>query len=422
MKKEIDKDLFKRVTTTKKPREFSISERKKSTNKYQTAADFVASQTRTKNTKGQESELADNWGRFSASEEKSVAAKSPTNKVRSLTAAHKAQVEAHKLAKKRALKAAQKTALANAPRQQVSAGQTELEGLRPSTANQTKLDADSSPSTNDARQANMGDHAGAVEGSVRLLSTETKLQEAGHAHMGHGAEVAAGSASLAGDEVESAGAGHAQMGHHEGVGAGHAQMGHHEGVGAGHAQMGHHEGVGAGHTQMGHQSEAQTDCAQMAEQTEEQAGLSSLAGEETKRLDAGEADLGHQKGRCVGQAQMGQQTQAQAGSASLQGADFEVCVGMANMGHHQARQANNDNVDGRQQGAVQDVALEGRPAIATNATSTLGVNAEVEPEQAAVTEESALSSRLAEKMSKIRSKSADITMDTEALQERNDKS
>ena len=396
MKKEIDKDLFKRVTTTKKPREFSISERKKSTNKYQTAADFVASQTRTKNTKGQESELADNWGRFSASEEKSVAAKSPTNKVRSLTAAHKAQVEAHKLAKKRALKAAQKTALANAPRQQVSAGQTELEGLRPSTANQTKLDADSSPSTNDARQANMGDHAGAVEGSVRLLSTETKLQEAGHAHMGHGAEVAAGSASLAGDEVESAGAGH--------------------------AQMGHHEGVGAGHTQMGHQSEAQTDCAQMAEQTEEQAGLSSLAGEETKRLDAGEADLGHQKGRCVGQAQMGQQTQAQAGSASLQGADFEVCVGMANMGHHQARQANNDNVDGRQQGAVQDVALEGRPAIATNATSTLGVNAEVEPEQAAVTEESALSSRLAEKMSKIRSKSADITMDTEALQERNDKS
>ncbi len=409
MKKEIDKDLFKRVTTTKKPREFSISERKKSTNKYQTAADFVASQTRTKNTKGQESELADNWGRFSASEEKSVAAKSPTNKVRSLTAAHKAQVEAHKLAKKRALKAAQKTALANAPRQQVSAGQTELEGLRPSTANQTKLDADSSPSTNDARQANMGDHAGAVEGSVRLLSTETKLQEAGHAHMGHGAEVAAGSASLAGDEVESAGAGHAQMGHHEGVGAGHAQMGH-------------HEGVGAGHTQMGHQSEAQTDCAQMAEQTEEQAGLSSLAGEETKRLDAGEADLGHQKGRCVGQAQMGQQTQAQAGSASLQGADFEVCVGMANMGHHQARQANNDNVDGRQQGAVQDVALEGRPAIATNATSTLGVNAEVEPEQAAVTEESALSSRLAEKMSKIRSKSADITMDTEALQERNDKS
>ncbi len=409
MKKEIDKDLFKRVTTTKKPREFSISERKKSTNKYQTAADFVASQTRTKNTKGQESELADNWGRFSASEEKSVAAKSPTNKVRSLTAAHKAQVEAHKLAKKRALKAAQKTALANAPRQQVSAGQTELEGLRPSTANQTKLDADSSPSTNDARQANMGDHAGAVEGSVRLLSTETKLQEAGHAHMGHGAEVAAGSASLAGDEVESAGAGHAQMGHHEGVGAGHAQMGH-------------HEGVGAGHTQMGHQSEAQTDRAQMAEQTEEQAGLSSLAGEETKRLDAGEADLGHQKGRCVGQAQMGQQTQAQAGSASLQGADSEVRVGMANMGHHQARQANNDNVDGRQQGAVQDVALEGRPAIATNATSTLGVNAEVEPEQAAVTEESALSSRLAEKMSKIRSKSADITMDTEALQERNDKS
>jgi len=409
VKKEIDKDLFKRVTTTKKPREFSISERKKSTNKYQTAADFVASQTRTKNTKGQESELADNWGRFSASEEKSVAAKSPTNKVGSLTAAHKAQVEAHKLAKKRALKAAQKTALANAPRQQVSAGQTELEGLRPSTANQTKLDADSSPSTNDARQANMGDHAGAVEGSVRLLSTETKLQEAGHAHMGHGAEVAAGSASLAGDEVESAGAGHAQMGHHEGVGAGHAQMGH-------------HEGVGAGHTQMGHQSEAQTDRAQMAEQTEEQAGLSSLAGEETKRLDAGEADLGHQKGRCVGQAQMGQQTQAQAGSASLQGADSEVRVGMANMGHHQARQANNDNVDGRQQGAVQDVALEGRPAIATNATSTLGVNAEVEPEQAAVTEESALSSRLAEKMSKIRSKSADITMDTEALQERNDKS
>ena len=396
MKKEIDKDLFKRVTTTKKPREFSISERKKSTNKYQTAADFVASQTRTKNTKGQESELADNWGRFSASEEKSVAAKSPTNKVGSLTAAHKAQVEAHKLAKKRALKAAQKTALANAPRQQVSAGQTELEGLRPSTANQTKLDADSSPSTNDARQANMGDHAGAVEGSVRLLSTETKLQEAGHAHMGHGAEVAAGSASLAGDEVESAGAGH--------------------------AQMGHHEGVGAGHTQMGHQSEAQTDRAQMAEQTEEQAGLSSLAGEETKRLDAGEADLGHQKGRCVGQAQMGQQTQAQAGSASLQGADSEVRVGMANMGHHQARQANNDNVDGRQQGAVQDVALEGRPAIATNATSTLGVNAEVEPEQAAVTEESALSSRLADKMSKIRSKSADITMDTEALQERNDKS
>ncbi|MGY8863222.1 MAG: hypothetical protein ACKVJ2_11400, partial [Pseudomonadales bacterium] len=104
----INKDLFKRASSTKETREFTISERTKSANKYQAAADFVASQKRTSNTKGQESELSKDWDRFSDKGSSSVAKPATKSNIqdkpkqRKLTPAQRAQVEAHMRAQKKA--------------------------------------------------------------------------------------------------------------------------------------------------------------------------------------------------------------------------------------------------------------------------------------------------------------------------------
>jgi len=71
--KKAKKNVFQRVLESKKKRTFSISDPIKNPNKYQEVADFVGSQQRILNTKGQHSKLAKNWGRFSKKSHKEVA-------------------------------------------------------------------------------------------------------------------------------------------------------------------------------------------------------------------------------------------------------------------------------------------------------------------------------------------------------------
>ena len=70
---EVDKSLFKRVSSAKKAGKIALPEKVAKVNKHQHNADFVASQKRMSNTKGKESELAADWQRFSDADAINVA-------------------------------------------------------------------------------------------------------------------------------------------------------------------------------------------------------------------------------------------------------------------------------------------------------------------------------------------------------------
>jgi hypothetical protein len=329
---EVNKDLFKRVLNTKKTREYTVSEPTESTNKYQAEADFVASQKRISNTKGQESELAKDWDRFYAKGDRKTAqpnANSATPaKTRKLTAAQRSQIEAYNLSQKKASSSTSASIVSEASSNAPAASQAKLEGRRPSGVGSASLPGEEY-NAGSAGQAQMGHHADAKAGAASLTGEDVSELAAGHAKMGHHVDGNAGFARLEGDEPTEVEVGNVAMGHHTGVNAEFVTLEGETGaeMGAGNAAMGHHAEVGAGNAVMGHHAE----------------------------VDAGNAAMGHHA---------------------------EVGAGNAAMGHHTDVQA--------------------APVGEEN-------------------QEFASSGRLAKKMSKIRSQSADITTDSEALQERNDK-
>jgi hypothetical protein len=336
---EINKDVFKRASSTKATREFTISERTKSTNKDQSVADFVASQKRTSNTKGQESELAKDWGRFSDKGSSGVATpatKSNTQdkpKQPKLTAAQRAQVEAHKLAKKMALRPASTSITSKFSSDSLADSNLKLDGIRPSGGGSAHLSGEDASDTG-AGNSNMGHHA------------DTTV---GNSIMGYQADTKAGSASLQGEATAEVDAGNAHMEHHADA-------------------------------------------------------------------KAGAASIGNQKIRVAGQTEMGHHVGARVSSVSLDGKDVDDAAGQVNMGHQESKQVGVTLLEGRDRKA----------ALSTTLGNTEALKAELAEggegsDTAGKIEESVLSSRLAEKMSKIRSQSADITMDSEALQERCDK-
>jgi hypothetical protein len=436
----INKDVFKRASSTKETREFSISERTKSANKYQAAADFVASQKRTSNTKGQESELSKDWDRFSDKGSSSSIAKLATKsniqdkpKQRKLTPAQRAQVEAHMRAQKKALTPASILMTSEASSDSPADSNLKLEGLKPSGLGSARLLGEEGSDTG-AGNAAMGHQAGAKAGSASLEDGATAAVDAGNANMGHQAGAKAGSASLEGGATADVNAGNANMGHKAGAKAGSASLegGATADADAGNANMGHHadakagsaslEGgatadVDAGNANMGHHADAKAGNATMGHQADAKSGSASLKGGATAEVDAGNAHMGHRadakagaanldgkKIRAAGQADMGHHVGGRVISASLDGEDVDGAAGQVNMGHQGSKQAGEKSLEGRNHKA----------ALST----TLG---NTEAPKAAKNEKPVLSSRLAEKMSKIRAQSADITMDSDALQERNDK-
>ena len=382
---EVNKDLFKRVLNTKKTREFTVSEPTESTNKYQAEADFVASQKRISNTKGQESELAKDWDRFYAKGDRKTAqpnANSATPaETRKLTPAQKSQVEAYNLSQKKALSSTSASIVSEASSNAPAASQAKLEGRRPSGVSSASLPGEEY-SAGSAGQAQMGHHADAKAGAASLTGEDVSELAAGHAKMGHHVDGNAGFARLEGDEPTEVEVGNVAMGHHTGVNAEFVTLEGEAGseMGAGNAAMGHHAEVGAGNAVMGHHAE----------------------------VGAGNATMGHH-------------TDVQAAPVGLYGeTEHQAAVTQANMGHQKSKEASEDHLEGRDPTSTSQVNLAGVAALLTPQPSTPMKDVEdaVQDEE---NQESASPGRLAEKMSKIRSQSADITTDSEALQERNDK-
>ena len=395
---EVNKDLFKRVLNTKKTREYTVSEPTESTNKYQAEADFVASQKRISNTKGQESELAKDWDRFYAKGDRKTAqpnANSATPaKTRKLTAAQRSQIEAYNLSQKKALSSTSASIVSEASSNAPAASQAKLEGRRPSGVGSASLPGEEY-NAGSAGQAQMGHHADAKAGAASLTGEDVSELAAGHAKMGHHVDGNAGFARLEGDEPTEVEVGNVAMGHNTGVNAEFVTLEGETGaeMGAGNAAMGHHAEVDAGNAVMGHHAE----------------------------VDAGNAVMGHHAEVGAGNAAMGHHTDVQAAPVGLYGeTEHQAAVTQANMGHQKSKEASEDHLEGRDPTSTSQVNLAGVAALSTPQPSTPMKDVEdaVQDEE---NQESASSGRLAEKISKIRSQSVDITMDSEALKERNDK-
>ena len=345
---EVDKSLFKRVSSTKKANKIALPERVAEVNKHQHNADFVASQKRTSNTKGKESELAADWQRFSDADAINVAklnsqpsGKSnahPTatlkSKVDQLSPAQRAQIEAHKLAQKNAASPSSTSLVSESTDQHSAMAKAKLDGLRPSSS------ADSEPETTN------------FEGS--------RPDGAGQADLG--------------DHVPQ-GAGQADLGEHAPQGPGQADMGEHIDGTAGLAKLKGEQLAGVGQADMGHHVDGQ-------------AGFAALEGELPAQVT--QVDMGDHLPADAMQADMGHQNARNAGTAKLTGKNAAATDGS---------QVSLDTMETLETAPVADV--DDSKANENN-------------------EESELSGRLAEKMSKIRSKTDDITTENEDLTERKD--
>ena len=371
---EVDKSLFKRVSSTKKANKIALPERVAEVNKHQHNADFVASQKRTSNTKGKESELAADWQRFSDADAINVAklnsqpsGKSnahPTaslkSKVDQLSPAQRAQIEAHKLAQKNAASPSSTSLVSESTDQHSAVDKAKLDGLRPSSS------ANSEPETTNfegskpagAGQADLGEHVS---------------QGAGQADLGESAPQGVGQADL-GDHLPQ-GAGQADLGDHVPQGPGQADMGEHIDGTAGLAKLKGEQLAGVGQADMGHHVDGQAGFAAL--EGELPAQVKQVDMEDHLPADAMQDDMGHQNAR-------------NAGTAKLTG---------KNAAHTHASPVSLDTVETLETALLADI---------------------TDSEANENNEESELSGRLAEKMSKIRSKTDDITTENENLTEHKD--
>ena len=345
---EVDKSLFKRVSSTKKANKIALPERVAEVNKHQHNADFVASQKRTSNTKGKESELAADWQRFSDADAINVAklnsqpsGKSnahPTaslkSKVDQLSPAQRAQIEAHKLAQKNAASPSSTSLVSESTDQHSAVDKAKLDGLRPSSS------ADTEPETTN------------LEGS------------------------------------KPAGAGQADLGEHVPQGAGQADLGDHVPQGPGQVDMGEHIDGTAGLANLKGEQLAGVGQADMGHHVDGQAGFAALEGELPAQVT--QVDMGDHLPADAMHADMGDQSARNAGTAKLTG---------KNAAQTHASQVSLDTVEILETAPVADI--DDSEANENN-------------------EESQLSGRLAEKMSKIRSKTVDITTENENLNEHKD--
>ena len=371
---EVDKSLFKRVSSTKKANKIALPERVAEVNKHQHNADFVASQKRTSNTKGKESELAADWQRFSDADAINVAklnsqpsGKSnahPTatlkSKVDQLSPAQRAQIEAHKLAQKNAASPSSTSLVSESTDQHSAMAKAKLDGLRPSSSADSELETTNFEGSKPAGagQADLGEHAPQGAGQADL--GEHMPQESGQADLGEHVPQGAGQADL-GDHVPQ-GPGQADMGEHIDGTAGLAKLKGEQLAGVGQADMGHH--------------------------VDGQAGFAALEGELPAQVT--QVDMGDHLPADAMQADMGHQNARNAGTAKLTG---------KNAAQTHASPVSLDTVDTLETAPVADV--KDSKANENN-------------------EESKISGRLTEKMSKIRSKTDDITTENENLTEHKD--
>ena len=384
---EVDKSLFKRVSRTKKGNKIVLPERVAEVNKHQHNADFVASQKRTSNTKGKESELAADWQRFSDADAINVAklnsqpsgkssahpTASLTSKVDQLSPAQRAQIEAHKLAQKNAASPSSRSLVSESTDQHSAVAKAKLDGLRPSSS------TDSEPETTN------------FEGS--------RPDGAGQADLGDHVPQGAGQADL-GEHVPQ-GAGQVDLGDHVPQGVSQADLGEHAPQGVGQADLGDHVPQGPGQADMG-------------EHIDGTAGLAKLKGEQLAGV--GQADMGHHVDGQAGFAALEDELPVQVTQVDM-GDHLPADAMQADMGHQNARNAGTAKLTGKNAAATDGSQV----SLDTMETLETAPVADVDDSKANENnEESELSGRLAEKMSKIRSKTDDITTENEDLTERKD--
>ena len=437
-KNQVNADVFKRVSSPKGAREFTISERVTKANPHQHNTDFVASQQRVYSTKGKESELAkasevapEEVGRSAANPSASSSNLSKT-KIRKIEAAKRARLEALKRVQKPTLTAsvippttdtdsalpqtlmdnqqntgADAVALSGEKQQGDQTSQADMghQGIKPASdaslagrgENPLATPMDSTQSAdgvplvdlvdspnNDFGETLLPDRlagrAASGEGLVGLpgepLPNGVANRTASQADMGHHPSANAGAASLDGKLVDQA-VGQADLGLHVGANAGVASLdGNDFAPKVGEADMGLHVGANA--------------------------GAASLEGNDFAPK--------------VGEADMGLHVGANAGKASLEGNTSDPMAVQGDMGHQESQKSSQVSLTGRHQEApVPSVSMpptsasEASEADVGGASSGAGNDAVAPP------------SRLAEKMSKIRSKTDDITTESEVLQDSNHK-
>ena len=437
-KNQVNEDVFKRVSSPKEAREFTISERVTKANPHQHNTDFVASQQRVYSTKGKESELAkasevapEEVGRSAANPSASSSNLSKT-KIRKIEAAKRARLEALKRVQKPTLTAsvippttdtdsalpqtlmdnqqttgADAVALSGEKQQGDQTSQADMghQGIKPASdaslagrgENPLATPMDSTQSAdgvplvdlvdspnNDFGETLLPDRlagrAPSGEGSVGLpgepLPNGVANPTASQADMGHHPSANAGAASLDGNLVDQA-AGQADLGLHVKANAGSANLEPNAlDAKVGKANMGLHVGANA--------------------------GAASLDGNLVDQV-AGQADMGLHVG-------------VNAGKASLEGNTSDPMAVQGDMGHQESQKSSQVSLTGRHQEAPvpsgsmpPTSASEASEADVGGASSGAGNDAVAPP------------SRLAEKMSKIRSKTDDITTESEVLQDSNHK-
>lgn len=371
---EVDKSLFKRVSSAKKAGKIALPEKVAKVNKHQHNADFVASQKRMSNTKGKESELAADWQRFSDADAINVAklnsqsrgksSAHPTaslkSKVDQLSPAQRAQIEAHKLAQKNAASSSSTSLVSESRDQHSAVAKAKLDGLRPSSSR----DSESETTNFEGRKP--------------------------------------------------AGAGQADLGEHAPQGSGQADLGDHAPQGAGQADLGEHVPQGAGQADLGDHVPQGPGQADMGEHIDGTAGLAKLKGEQLGGV--GQADMGHHVDGQAGFAALEGELPAQVTQVDM-GDHLPADAMQADMGHQNARNAGTAKLTGKSaaQPHASPVSLDTVETLETAPVADV-TGSEANENN----EESELSGRLAEKMSKIRSKTDDITHEIENLTEHKD--
>lgn len=371
---EVDKSLFKRVSSAKKAGKIALPEKVAKVNKHQHNADFVASQKRMSNTKGKESELAADWQRFSDADAINVAklnsqsrgksSAHPTaslkSKVDQLSPAQRAQIEAHKLAQKNAASSSSTSLVSESRDQHSAVAKAKLDGLRPSSSK----DSESETTNFEGRKP--------------------------------------------------AGAGQADLGEHAPQGSGQADLGDHAPQGAGQADLGEHVPQGAGQADLGDHVPQGPGQADMGEHIDGTAGLAKLKGEQLGGV--GQADMGHHVDGQAGFAALEGELPAQVTQVDM-GDHLPADAMQADMGHQNARNAGTAKLTGKSaaQPHASPVSLDTVETLETAPVADV-TGSEANENN----EESELSGRLAEKMSKIRSKTDDITHEIENLTEHKD--
>jgi hypothetical protein len=164
----------------------------------------------------------------------------------------------------------------------------------------------------------------------------------------------------------------------------------------------------------------------MAHQGDVGGGLASL--EDQQSLGVGLASMGHYNSahagtasldgktanQTAGRTEMGVHNSANAGSASLGGKTVDETSGRAEMGHQKSK-TKKVSLKGNDQAPVLPISMKPRATVEESVVAAAGVSS------TAGIEKSAAQKRLAEKMSKIRSKTDDITFESDALHKSNHK-